>query len=476
MNSASRILIVDDEKLTRQTLEAQLQDEGFEVWTAENGFAALEILEGRDVNVIITDLRMPSMDGLEFQRRVRERWPDTAVVFMTAFGTVATAVAAMREGAADYLTKPLSSDELMIRIRRLVERQRDISEIRRLRSDAAHWQQQIGDLVYRSAAMRAVVDRVLAVGDSDTTVLLEGETGTGKEVLARVLHDCSPRSKNPFVAVNCTGLNPNLVESELFGHEAGAFTGATRQRKGRLEIAHGGTLLIDEVDDLTPEVQQQLLRFLNDRTFERVGGNRTHKSDVRVVCATKKSLGDLVRAGRFREDLYYRINTVIVAVPPLRSRREDIGPIAEHFAAKFFRDRGFDSVPSISPEAFHRLLAHEWPGNVRELMHAVEHAVTFCRGGTIEPRHLPPRLGENTPSPVVELHLEGLDAVSLADVLTDCEGRLLEWALTRAGGNQVQAAELLKLPRTTFRSRLAALRDGALGAPTKDEGTPVEDT
>lgn len=471
---ASRILIVDDEKLTRQTLEAQLQDEGFEVWTAENGFSALEILEGRDVDVIVTDLRMPSMDGLEFQRRVRERWPNTAVVFMTAFGTVATAVAAMREGAADYLTKPLSSDELMIRIRRLVERQQDLSEIRRLRSDMAHLQQRIGDLVYRSAAMSAVVDRVLAVADSDTTVLFEGETGTGKEVLSRVLHECSPRSKNPFVAVNCTGLNPNLVESELFGHEAGAFTGATRQRKGRLEIAAGGTLLIDEVDDLTPEIQQRLLRFLNDRTFERVGGNRTQKSDVRVVCATKKSLPDLVRAGSFREDLYYRINTVIVPLPPLRSRREDIVPLAEHFASKFFSDRGYASAPSFSPDAFQVLLAHDWPGNVRELMHAIEHAVTFCRGATIEPRHLPPRLHDKAPVPVVELHFEGLDSISFADVMAECEHRLMEWALTRAGGNQVQAAELLKLPRTTFRSRLAAHRDGHDALAPIDEA-PVED-
>ncbi|MCC6525284.1 MAG: sigma-54-dependent Fis family transcriptional regulator [Polyangiaceae bacterium] len=464
----TRILIVDDEKLTRQTLELQLTDEGFEVESAENAFVALELLGQKEVDLVLSDLRMPSMDGLEFLRRIREGWPETAVVLMTAYGTVATAVTAMQAGAADYLTKPLHTEELLIRVRRVLERRADVAEIRKLRQDAAR-QRQFGGLVFRSSAMAAVVDRVLATVDTDASVLIEGETGTGKGVLAKALHDASSRASAPFVIVGCAGLNPNLVESELFGHEAGAFTGAARQRKGRLEAANGGTVLIDDVDDLPLEVQVSLLRFLQDRSFERVGSNTTRRSDVRVVCATKKALPELVRAGRFREDLYYRVNTVVVALPPLRARRGDIAPLAEHFASGFWAARGYSPPPVLLPETLATLLAHDWPGNVRELVHAVEHAVIFARGAPIEPRHLPPTLAPKATAPLVELQL-GEAAVSFTEIMTRCEQQLFEWALTRAGGNQVQAAELLCLPRTTFRSRLAALGGRVAGA--RDDEPP----
>jgi DNA-binding NtrC family response regulator len=370
---SGHILLVDDEKLTRETLDAELTDEGFQVSTTASPFEALEILDKHDIDVIITDLRMPSMDGLEFQRRVRQRGGDPAILFITAFGTVQSAVEAMRQGAVDYLTKPLDTEDLLIRLRRLVQRRRELSEIKLLRLDAAR-RHKLGKVVFHSAAMAAVIDRAMAVADTDVTVLLEGETGTGKEVVAVAIHEASSRAQGPFVAVNCAGLNPNLVESELFGHEAGAFTGASRQRKGRIEIAAGGTLFIDEVDDLTPEIQVRLLRFLNDRTFERVGGSKTLKGDTRVLCATKRSLPDLVRAGRFREDLYYRINTVVIVVPALRGRREDIIPLAEHFARVFTEARHPPKEPQLSPELLHALRSYDWPGNVRELMHAMEHA------------------------------------------------------------------------------------------------------
>jgi DNA-binding NtrC family response regulator len=455
-----RILVVDDERLIRETLDARLGDEGHEVRTAAGPFEALELLEAEDFDVIVTDLRMPSMDGLELQRRVRQRWPDTAFVFMTAFGTIATAVEAMREGAVEYLTKPLNTEELVIRLDRIVLRQREVAEIRRLRLDAARTSR-VGGMVFRSAAMAAVLDRAVAVADTDVTVLVEGETGTGKEVLARVIHDASGRASGPFVAVNCAGLNPNLVESELFGHESGAFTGAQRQRKGRIETAAGGTLFIDEVDDLTPEIQVRLLRFLNDRTFERVGGSRMLKGDVRVLCATKKSLPELVRAGRFRDDLYYRINTVVVELPPLRARPEDIVPLAQHFAQQLHTGRGAAPI-ELAPDLLRALRAHDWPGNVRELAHAMEHAVAFAKGGTVEAKHLPARIAPPpTAAPIVELHLDGLDRVSFPVVVAECERLLFDWALKRAGGNQVQAAELLMMPRTSFRSRLAALRGGS---------------
>jgi DNA-binding NtrC family response regulator len=454
---AERILIVDDERLTMETLLERLRDEGFKADALPGPYEALEILEQEEVDVILTDLRMPSMDGLEFHKRIRTEWPDTAVIFMTAFGTVASAVQAMREGAADYLTKPLNTEELIIRLRRILHHRREVEEIQRLRA-LVGLEMDFGDLIYRSIPMRRVVNRALAVAETDATVLIRGATGTGKEVLSRAIHAHSPRAGGPFVAVNAAGLNPNLVESELFGHEAGSFTGATRQRKGRLEVAAGGTLLIDEVDDLGPEVQLRLLRFLQDRTFERVGSSRTLDADVRIVCATKRDLEVLVEERAFREDLFYRVNTVLIELPPLRERPEDILLLAEHFLRERCKTRpeGEEDV-LFSPEALGALLAHDWPGNVRELEHVVEHALMFARCDLIEARHLPAKLQETVPKSPLELHLPVDGQVSLGELVRECERQAIDWALTRAGGNQAQAAEFLSIPRTTLRSRLQAL-------------------
>jgi len=466
------ILVVDDERLSRATLELQFQDEGFDVLTASNGFEALEILENNDADLMLTDLRMPSMDGRDLQRSVRDRWPELPIVFMTAFGTVQTAVDAMRDGAADYLTKPLNTEELVIRVRRLIQRGRDLQEMRRLRSQASR-HQSVGQLVYRSAVMQAVVDRALSVADADVTVLIEGETGSGKAVIARLLHERSQRASGPFITVNCAELNPNLVESELFGHEAGAFTGAHRQRRGRFESAFGGTLLIDEVDDLPREIQVRLLRFLHDRTFERVGSSKTLQGDLRVLCATKRSLLGLVQEGRFREDLYYRINAISIALAPLRDRPDDIVPLAVHFVEAFSPTRE-GGQPEILPETLRLLLAHKWPGNVRELKHAMEHAVTFARGAPIAPAHLPPHLQPAPPPRTVSLQLDGVETVSFAEVMASCERGLLEWALARTGGNQARAAELLQMSRTTLRDHLSALREPGSAGP--DDEAPAGGT
>ncbi len=452
--SGERVYVVDDERLTRETLVEQLRDEGFDAFAFPNGWAVLEALEAEEADAVLTDLRMPSMDGAELYRRIEERWPDIPVIFMTAFATVASAVEAMRSGAADYLTKPLNSEELLIRLRRIIQHRRDTQEIRRLRAESAR-RGAFGQLIYRSDAMGAVVRRALTVADTDLTVLIQGETGTGKEILARSLHAHSGRAPGPFVAVNCGGLNPNLVESELFGHEAGAFTGATRMRKGRIESAIGGTLFIDEVDDLTQVNQLRILRFLQERTFERVGSSRTLEADVRVLCATKCNLEDMVRQGAFREDLYYRIAAVVITLPPLRDRRDDILPLAELFLAARLEASGAPGL-TFGPEAMRALLAHDWPGNVRELRHAVEHAAAFAEGGVIEPRHLPDRMRGAEGQGKVHLDLPSEGAVSMPGVLSECEGELLAWALERAGGNQVRAAELLGIPRTTLRSRLEA--------------------
>lgn len=467
-----RIFIVDDERLTRETLIERLRDEGYDAEAFSGPYEAIEMMEKGPVDIVLTDLRMPTMDGSEFHRRIRDRWPDTDVLFMTAFGTVASAVQAMREGAADYLTKPLNTEELLIRLRRIVQRRKEREEITRLRAEVSH-RGSFGELIYRSPAMRGVVTRALAVADTDTTVLVLGPTGTGKEVLCRAIHAHSPRAAGPFVAVNAAGLNPNLVESELFGHEVGAFTGATRQRKGRLEIAGGGTLLIDEVDDLGPEVQVRLLRFLQDRTFERVGSSKTLRADVRVVCATKRDLQELVIEGSFREDLYYRINTVLIEIPPLRDRPEDILVLAEHFLQEVRAGGCADGrAARFTSEALRALAAYDWPGNVRELKHAVEHAQAFARGEAIRLEHLPDRLLEKAEDSYLRLRLPPNGSISLADLLAECERQAIEWALARAGGKQGRAAELLSVPRTTLRSRLEALR-GPETARDEEDGPAV---
>jgi DNA-binding NtrC family response regulator len=436
------VLVVDDEPLTRETLKELLRDEGFDAESFASPYEALQVLEREDVAVVLTDLRMPLIDGLEF----------------------------LREGAADYLSKPLDSEELIIRLRRVIERQREVEEIRRLRIDAAR-HGKFGDLVYRSQVMQQVVERALAVADTDATVLVQGETGTGKEVLCRAIHAHSLRSAGPFLAVNCAGLNPNLVESELFGHESGAFTGASRMRKGRLESASGGTLLIDEVDELSPEVQIRLLRFLQDRSFERVGSSGSIRADVRVLCATKRNLKEMVEQGLFREDLYFRVNTVLIALPPLRVRKEDIGPLAERFLNEKCKESPSGDMPVLSPEVLRAFLAYDWPGNVRELEHSVEHAVAFARCGTLEIRHLPSQFSVPESSPLIQWYLDSQDRVSLPDILRDCERHLVEWALARSEGNQAHAAELLAIPRTTLRSRVDALR----GEKTASGGSGLAD-
>jgi DNA-binding NtrC family response regulator len=464
---AERIAIVDDERLTRETLVEHLKDEGFEAEAYSGAYDALERFSEAPPDVVITDLRMPSMSGTELHARIAAEWPETAVIFITAFGTVASAVEAMRAGAADYLTKPLNTDELVIRLRRILQRQRELEEIQRLRAEVGG-RDRFGELVFRSRAMRDVVRRALTVAETDATVLVRGATGTGKEILARAIHAHSARAAGPFIAVNAAGLNENLVESELFGHEMGAFTGASRLRKGRLEIAAGGTLLIDEVDDLSLEIQVRLLRFLQDRTFERVGSSKTQRSDVRVVCATKRDLEQLVAEGRFREDLFYRINTVLIELPNLRERVEDIVLLAEHFLGKAAPGKSGRSVPvGLSQEALGALLSHDWPGNVRELEHVVEHALAFGRGLEVQVRDLPSHFAAVTKSSVLQLSLGNESKISLSELLHSCEKQAIGWALARSAGKQAQAAELLGMPRTTLRSRMQALRlDGESdGAP-----------
>ncbi|HEU5055192.1 MAG TPA: sigma-54 dependent transcriptional regulator [Kofleriaceae bacterium] len=363
MTHRGRILIVDDEANARTALAELLRDEGFQVETAADGFKALPKLEDFGPDLLLTDLKMPGLDGLELMRRARENDPEIAAVVMTAYGAIDTAVSAMRQGAADYLTKPINVDELLIVMDRVLERQRLHRESGMLRERLSE-RHRIHNIVGSCAAMQRVLETVIQVAPSRASVLITGESGTGKELVAAAIHEHSPRSGGPFVKLHCAALADSLLESELFGHERGAFTGAAGRRDGRFHQADGGTLFLDEIGEIPASTQIKLLRFLQEREFERVGGNQTIKVDVRIVAATNRDLGQLVREGKFREDLYYRLNVVSIEVPPLRARASDIPLLAAHFLRKYAAENG-KTIGGFSPEALDRIVHHDWPGNVR---------------------------------------------------------------------------------------------------------------
>jgi DNA-binding NtrC family response regulator len=451
-----RIIVVDDEKLERLALVHQLELDGHEVKGFEGAIPALELLRYEEWDVVLTDLRMPTMDGLAFLREIREVRSDTTVLIMTGYGSVQTAVQAMKAGAADYLTKPVDYDELAVRLAKALEQRALKRELATLRGSPAGGGDRYHALLGRSPAMRRVFERIQVVAHHPATVLIEGETGTGKDLVARTIHHVGPRSGGPFVKTSCAQLSREVLESELFGHEAGAFTGALKQRRGRFELADRGTFFLDDVDDIALDLQVKLLRVLEERRFERVGGERTLEVDVRFVCASKRDLRELVREGRFREDLYYRINVVSIELPPLRQRREDILFLANHFlatqAARMSRP-----CPELSPDACRVLLDYLWPGNVRELEHAMEHALTLSTGPVLTVEELPPNLVASHENWGCQHCLASLEGIRLNVFLARVEREAIQWALQRAEGSQSKAAQLLGIPRTTLRDRLAAL-------------------
>jgi len=460
-----RILIVDDEPLKRASLEAELTDDGFEVALAGDGEEALAVLERGPADIVVTDLRMPNMDGLALLKEVRRRWPETDVILVTAYGSVESAVEAIRRGAHDYLSKPLRYPELKHRLERLLELRAKTRENERLKA-RLEAEYRFGNVVGRSQAMQVVFERLRTIAETDATVLVFGETGTGKDMIANALHANGARRAGPFAKVSCAALNAGVIESELFGHEAGAFSGALKKKRGRFELANGGTLFLDEVDDIPLGLQVKLLRVLEEGTFERVGGEQTLGTDVRVVAATKVDLADLVRAKRFRADLYYRLNVVRVDLPPLRARGEDILHLAERFARSFAEARG-KPVKELAPATLRALAAHSWPGNVRELAHAIERACLLAGGPTIEPGDLPETVRADSSAsaggaPAVRIEVPpGLERADLQDTLRRVEESLVRWALDKARGKQGRAAELLGVPRTTLRDRLE--RHGLIG-------------
>jgi DNA-binding NtrC family response regulator len=454
MESKARILIVDDEANARTALAELLRDEGYQVESAADGFKALPKLEEFAPQIVLTDLRMPGMDGLELMRKACELDADTAVVVMTAYGAVDTAIAAIKQGAADYLTKPLNIDELAIVLARVCERRRLRAEAGLLRKRLSE-KQRMHNIIGSSQQMQEVLELVMQVASSRASVLITGESGTGKELIAAAIHEHSPRAGRPFVKLHCAALAENLLESELFGHERGAFTGAITRRDGRFQQAEGGTLFLDEIGEISPVVQVKLLRFLQEREFERVGGNQTIKLDVRVIAATNRNLQELVRQGKFREDLYYRLNVVAVEVPSLRQRPGDIALLASHFLKKYSELNG-KKLRGFSDAALAALSRHAWPGNVRELENAVERAVVICRGDEIGLGDLPPALAQ------MGAPRDGLPQVPGAS-LADLERYAILRTLEHTGGSTSRAAEILGISPRKIQYRLHEYRSGGDG-------------
>jgi DNA-binding NtrC family response regulator len=433
------ILIVDDELSNRRILEQVLSRAGYRVEAADAGSRALNQLDAFRPDLIILDYMMPDLTGMDVLRELRKREDDTPVIMITAYGTIERAVEAIQEGAYDFITRPFKPDHIIHVVRKALERQK-------LKRGVEVLSQEMGEryrlIAGESAKMKQAIDLARRTAASSATVLLLGESGTGKEIFARSIHNWSERADRPFIAINSVGLSKELLESELFGYEPGAFTGALRRKKGKVEVAQGGTIFFDEIGDLSQELQAKLLRFLQEREFERVGGTTPISVDVRVIAATNRDLGAAVRSRDFREDLYHRLNVVAITLPPLRQRKEDIPILADFFLRKFSTGTR-RCVTKISEEAMAEMMAYEWPGNVRELANAIEHAVVLGTGAVIEAMDLPSRFGS-------EALLPPSEALSYRDAVNATRKELVVKALQQTHGNRAAAARLLGLGSRYF--------------------------
>ncbi len=449
------ILIVDDEPIKRTVMGEELSAAGYDVATVANPLEAERILTDKSFDVIITDLRMPGQDGISFLRTLKSRQPDQVVIVMTAYGTVDSAVKAMKLGAFDYLQKPFTTEELMLKLDRIHHYQQLSEENKALRQQisSAHTETR---LIGESEVMREVLSKIHAVSDTDSTVLIEGESGTGKELVARLIHESSYRNKGPFVSVACASLPETLINSELFGHEPGAFTDARTRRLGRFELAHTGTLFLDDVDDTPPSIQVKLLRVLQERTFERLGSERSLTVNVRLLAATKHNLRRLVADGDFREDLYYRLNVVPIYLPPLRDRIEDIPLLVSYSLENIVMRQGRGNI-AIDQAAIDKLMLHSWPGNVRELEHIIEQIVTLTNKTRITADDIPLSPEAAGPGQPVQVNLQHLSEVDLQKVLDDVQTELIHWAVAKCGGNLAKAAKRLGLPRSSLQYKLGKL-------------------
>jgi two-component system response regulator PilR (NtrC family) len=447
-----RILVVDDERSMRELLAIVLRREGYDVLLAENGRAAIDTLEREAVDILISDIKMPDLSGVEVLRAAKQIDRDILGIMITAFASTDTAVEAMRLGACDYLSKPFDVDLLRMKVREKIE-SRQLRQENVLLKRTLGLSHQFSNIIGRSEAMLGVYKMIETVARTNSTILLTGESGTGKGLVAQAVHYHSLRRDRPLVAVNCGAMPETLLESELFGHMRGAFTGADANKKGLIEVAERGTVFLDEIGEMSAVMQVKLLRVLQERKFRRVGGLEEMQADIRVIAATNQDLSGLVAAGRFREDLFYRINVIPIHLPPLRERREDVPLLADHFLAKFSEQMG-KSVTAISKDALQLMLRYDWPGNIRELENTIERAVALEHTPAVLPESLPPAVRGETPrqavrpQPVEDLPESGFDLE--AHVMEIERGYLAE-ALKRAGGVQVKAAELLGMSFRSFR-------------------------
>ena len=451
MADPATLLVADDDPGVRESLERTLTREGYRVVLASDGRAALERVQAGGIDLIVTDLKMPGLTGLDLLRAAKAITPDVDVILLTAFGTVEEAVKAMKDGAYDFLTKPFRREQLLKLIDKALERRDLIEQNRALKKELEDLRAK-GQMIGASPAFRRMMTLVEQIADSSATVLIQGESGTGKELVARSIHERSPRRNGPFVAVNCAALPETLLESELFGYEKGAFTGAAGRKEGRFELADGGTLFLDEVADLSPVTQPKILRVLQEGEFERLGGTRTQPVDVRIVAATNQELAEMVREKRFREDLYYRLNVITIRVPPLRERYEDVRVLAQHFLRVYAAKNG-RKLEGFTAEAIQRLEAYAWPGNVRELENLVERSVVLARKDRIDAEDLPEEVaGVKRPPRDAILELIG-------SPLAEIEQRLLDETLRITGGNKTQAAKLLGIDVRTVARKLERRED-----------------
>lgn len=447
MGEKPRVLVVDDEDSHRLMLRAVLAEEGYAVAEAADGTEAMHAVEREAFDVILLDLRMRAMDGIEVLTEIRKISPLVPVLIITAYATVQTAVDALKAGAYDYLTKPVDIEELKVLIEKALEHYQ-------LRTENIALKERLGDrfdfsrIIGRSEKMKALLETLAMVAPTDATVLIMGESGTGKEVIANAVHQNSPRSGQPFIKVSCAALPETLLESELFGHEKGAFTGAVSRREGRFQLAHRGTIFLDEVGEMSLTTQTKLLRVLQERAFEPLGSVRTVSVDIRVIAATNRDLAREVKEGRFREDLYYRLNVVALAVPPFRERKEDIPFLAEHFLT-IYREKNRKAVNAISGKAQDLLVRYDWPGNIRELENCIERAVIMARDEVIVPADLPPQ---------IRMTVRGEErdgfCIPAGTSLDEMEKALIVKTLEEAGGNRTRTAEILGINRRTLQNKL----------------------
>ena len=445
------ILVVEDGQSQREMLRDFLRKEGHTVEEAGSGEEALQSMTTGAFDPVLLDYKMPGMDGMQVLQEVKRLNPETDVVIITAYGTIETAVDAMKAGAVDYITKPLEFDELLLLLDRVAERRTLLRENEILRRQLKEQGVTTDSIIYGSQKMAALTSMAARVASSRATILLQGESGTGKELLARLVHQLSPRSSKPIVTVNCGALPESLIESELFGHEKGAFTGASARRIGRFEEADGGTLFLDEIGELTMPVQVKLLRFLQEREFQRVGGNTNIRADVRIISATNRDLEGMVKEGTFREDLFYRLNVVVMSIPPLRERREDIPALIDHFLKRFAAENGKDIV-GISSEARDLLMKYDYPGNVRELENIIERAVVIARNEVLSLEDLPFREEAMAASSGGGMPEEGDGR--LRSAMEQLERQMIKEAMEKTGDHQTRAAEMLGLSERMLRYKL----------------------